>query len=216
MCGVAGLGKARFGKVRHGRGQMVKEHSYTITIRERTDEALEKEDDEDYLRHTLLSKILKCFVEAEFDTKIKYISSAEVEHPKSRRTKSETNRRNMRRTTMRKLLMTTAAACLLSVPALAWVDHPSREHHDIWKMKCYPDDGPAFNVTTNDSVGGLVILYGKNGQARSNTIKSVENTDYGFLVIANGRDAKGRHREIELHVTKNGDRSHLAVDRDTV
>ena len=116
---------------------------------------------------------------------------------------------------MRKLLITAAATCLLISPAFGWVDHPSREHHDIWKLRCYPDDGVPFNVTTNSSVGGLLIIYGKNGQARSNTIESTENTSYGFLVIANGRDAKGRHREIELHVTRNGDRSHLAVDRDT-
>ena len=55
---------------------------------------------------------------------------------------------------------------------------------------------------------------GSTGQSRSNTIESTENTDYGFLVIANGFGLKGRHREIELHVSTNG-RSHLAVDRNT-
>ena len=96
---------------------------------------------------------------------------------------------------MRKLAILTAAILAGSaVPALAWVDHPAptREHHDIWHMKCYPDDGTPFNVTTNDKAGGLVIIYGKNGQARSNTIESTENTDYGFLVIANGFDFKGQ------------------------
>ena len=116
---------------------------------------------------------------------------------------------------MRKLAILTAAILAGSaVPALAWVDHPSREHHDIWHMKCFPDNGDPFNVTTNDKAGGLVIIYGKNGQARSNTIESTEDTDYGFLVIANGFDFKGRHREIELHVSTNG-HSYLAVNRDT-
>ena len=39
---------------------------------------------------------------------------------------------------MRKLLMTTAALALLSVPAFAWVDKPSREHHDIWVIELLP------------------------------------------------------------------------------
>ena len=115
---------------------------------------------------------------------------------------------------MRKLLMTTAAAaCLLVGPAFAWVEHP-REHHDIWKLRCYPDDGAPFNVTTNDKSGGLLIIYGKHGQARSNEIESVKDTDEGFLVVANGFDFKGRHREIELHITKGGD-GFLGVNRDT-
>ena len=63
---------------------------------------------------------------------------------------------------MRKLLMTTAALALLSVPAFAWVDKPSREHHDIWVMNCYPDDGDPFKVTTNDRAGGMLIIYGKH------------------------------------------------------
>ena len=37
--------------------------------------------DDTYLRRTLLSKVVKCFVEAEFDVKVKYIKSLEIENP---------------------------------------------------------------------------------------------------------------------------------------
>jgi len=100
-----------------------------------------------------------------------------------------------------------------TVPAFAWVDHP-RVQHDVWKMRCFPTNNVPFVVTTNDKAGGLLIIYGKNGQARINEIESTEDTDYGFMVIANGSDFKGKHREIELHVSTSG-RSHLAVNRDT-
>ena len=61
---------------------MVKEHIYQLIVREKThDGAFEGKDDEDYLRRTLLSKIVKCFVDADFDVRIKYIESTEVENP---------------------------------------------------------------------------------------------------------------------------------------
>ena len=50
-------------------------------MRETHDAAFEGQDDEGYLTRTLLSKILKCFVEADFDVKIKYLESLEVENP---------------------------------------------------------------------------------------------------------------------------------------
>ena len=54
---------------------------YLVTVREKTEESFERENDEIYLRHVLLSKILKYFMDAEFDTKISYVSSIEVDNP---------------------------------------------------------------------------------------------------------------------------------------
>jgi hypothetical protein len=106
-------------------------------------------------------------------------------------------------------LLTTASS------AMAWIDHPSddREHHDIWRMTCYPTDGPSFKVTTNAKPGGILIIYGAHGVARINNIESVKNINDGFVVVANGFDYAGKHREIEVGVSK--DTSFLAVNRDT-
>ena len=41
--------------------KVTKAHVYRLTCREKTDEAVEKEDDEGYLRRELLSKILCTF-----------------------------------------------------------------------------------------------------------------------------------------------------------
>ena len=114
---------------------------------------------------------------------------------------------------MNKLLITTILAFgLMSSSAFAWVDHP-REQHNAWGLTCYPSNGDAFTVTSNAEAGGILMIHGKNGVSRSNVIESTENTDWGFIVIANGADFKGNHRELELHVSKQG-KSFLAVNRD--
>jgi len=115
-------------------------------------------------------------------------------------------------------LATMAAIGLMTAatPCLAWVDEPvqQREHHQVWGMTCRPYDGDAFYVTTNAEVGGITIIHGRNGVLRSNQIEIIKDTDYGFIVVANGFDFKGKHREIEMHVTKTGTRSFLYVNRD--
>jgi len=57
----------------------VKEHVYMLTIREKDDDA--KEDSDIYLRNTLLSKVLRYFVESDLEVKIKYMESMKVENP---------------------------------------------------------------------------------------------------------------------------------------
>ena len=117
---------------------------------------------------------------------------------------------------MKMATLATIALLTTSSAALAWVDHPSdsdnREHNDIWGMTCYPDHNIPFKVTTNSKMGGVLIIYGKNGQARINDIESVKNTSDDFIVVANGFDYSGKHREIELVVSKKT--SFLAVNRD--
>lgn len=114
-------------------------------------------------------------------------------------------------------IVTMAAIGLMTAatPCFAWVDAPvqSREHHDVWKMRCFPVDNIPFDVMTGSVAGGLVLIYGRNGVIRQNKIESVTDSDAGFIVFANGFDFHGRHREIELHVTKGGS-SALAVNRD--
>jgi hypothetical protein len=115
-------------------------------------------------------------------------------------------------------LMTLATIGLLatSSSAFAWVDNPSnsdnREHHDIWGITCYPDNGVPFKVTTNAKTGGSLIIFGAHGQARINEIESVKEIENDFVVVANGFDYKGKHREIELLVSKGT--SVLGVNRD--
>ena len=57
---------------------MIKAHVYRLTCREKTDEAVEKEDDEGYLRRELLSKILYFLKESDFDIDIRYEESVEI------------------------------------------------------------------------------------------------------------------------------------------
>lgn len=57
----------------------MKEHVYMLTIREKDDDA--KEDSDIYLRNTLLSKVLRYFVESDLEVKIKYMESMKVENP---------------------------------------------------------------------------------------------------------------------------------------
>ena len=99
----------------------------------------------------------------------------------------------------------------LGTPARAYMEH--REQHHAWGLTCFPADGDAFNVTTNAEAGGILMIHGKHGVSRSNVIESTENTNNGFIVVANGDDFKGNHRELELHVSMNG-HSFLAVNRD--
>ena len=117
-----------------------------------------------------------------------------------------------------KTLSATFAIALLATsvaPALAWVDHPSdhREYHDIWGMTCYPENGVPFRVTTNANVPGVLIIYGAHGVSRLNNIESVKNIKNDFAVVANGFDYKGKHREIELIVSKGT--SILGINRDS-
>ena len=80
-------------------------------------------------------------------------------------------------------------------------------------MTCYPTNGVPFKVTTSGKTGGSLIIYGAHGQARINEIESVKNTKQGFIIIANGYDYNGKHREIEVEVSI--DSSSLSVNRDT-
>jgi hypothetical protein len=79
-------------------------------------------------------------------------------------------------------------------------------------MTCHPNDGGAFQVTTGSEEGKILIIFGKHGQARINTIESIKNVDEGFFVVANGSDFRGKHREIEVLVSKQA--GFLAVNRD--
>jgi hypothetical protein len=120
------------------------------------------------------------------------------------------------RTTTKIATLATIGMLATASSAFAWIDHPSdsddREYHDIWGMTCYPTNGVPFKVTTSGKTGGSLIIYGAHGQARINDIESVKNIDDGFVVVANGFDYKGKHREIEVGVSKKT--SFLAVNRD--
>ena len=62
---------------------MVREHSYIVTVREKDKETSEEES-EDYLRRTLLSKIVSFFVGGDLSVQVKYVSSQEIENPTGR------------------------------------------------------------------------------------------------------------------------------------
>ena len=83
-------------------------------------------------------------------------------------------------------------------------------------MTCFPVDNVPFKVTTNDKAGGVLLIEGAHGVIRKNEIEEVENIHQhgvgSMVVIANGFDYNGRHREIELHVSKQA--GMLAVNRD--
>jgi hypothetical protein len=118
-------------------------------------------------------------------------------------------------TPVKKILI--ASLLLGTTPAYAWVDRaPTTEYHDLWGMQCFPVDNVPFHVTTNDKAGGVLLIEGAHGVIRSNDIEEVKNIHLhgvgSMVIIANGFDYNGHHREIELHVSKQA--GMLAVNRD--
>ena len=60
---------------------MVKEHTFTITVRENREVSEEEENNPDYCRCKLLSTIMRYLVDSDLNVKIKYLESSDVPNP---------------------------------------------------------------------------------------------------------------------------------------
>ena len=58
----------------------MREYVYEVVVREACDECPE-DDDGNYPRRRLLAKVLSCFIEADFDVKIRFLEPREAENP---------------------------------------------------------------------------------------------------------------------------------------
>jgi len=108
---------------------------------------------------------------------------------------------------MKRILI--ACLTLATTPVFAYTenrDHhwtEQREVHDSWEMACFPTNNDPFRIVSSWSERTLII-FGRNGVRRYNTVVSSMDTNNGFIIEADGFDYRGRPRHIKVHFSDNG------------